>query len=148
LDSRLFAQSSNDVIDVDQGPLDNVAQVRDADAAPPTDVVVKLNCFTSSPFEAFSLATEEGFTEVSESGGSDSLPIRPVGNMRCKRGPLGAAIDAASEHEVVASAYLEKYGHFADAERYSRAMTETAAELLDGVRRSSVYPLLRLEPVP
>jgi hypothetical protein len=37
--------------------------------------------------------------------------------MRCERRPLGAAIDAESEHEAVASAYLEKYGHFADTER-------------------------------
>jgi hypothetical protein len=64
--------------------------------------------------------------------------------MRCERRPLGAAIDAQSEHEAVANAYLEKYGHLADAERYSRAMAETAAELFEGVRRDSVYQLLLL----
>jgi hypothetical protein len=68
--------------------------------------------------------------------------------MRCERRPLGAAIDGESEREAVASAYLEKYGHFADAERYSRTMAETAAELFDDVRRNSVYQLLCLEPVP
>jgi hypothetical protein len=62
--------------------------------------------------------------------------------------PSERAIDAESEREVVASAYLEKYGHLADAERYDRAMAETAAELFDDVRRNSVYPLLRLEPLP
>jgi hypothetical protein len=46
------------------------------------------------------------------------------------------------------SGYLEKYGHFADAEQYSRAMAETTAELFDDVRRNSAYQLLRLEPVP
>ncbi len=68
--------------------------------------------------------------------------------MRCERRPLGAAIDAESEREAVASAYFEKYGHLADAERYSRAMAKAAAELFDDVRRNSVYQLLRLEPVP
>jgi hypothetical protein len=78
LDSRLFAQSSNNVIDVDKGPLDNVAHVRDADAAPLTDVVVKLNCFTSSPFEEFSPATEEGFTEVSLSHAGSRAGLRKI----------------------------------------------------------------------
>lgn len=68
--------------------------------------------------------------------------------MRCERRPLGAAIAAESEREAAASAYREKYGHLADAERYNRAMAETAAELFDDARRSSVYQLLRLEPVP
>jgi hypothetical protein len=67
--------------------------------------------------------------------------------MRCERRPLAAAIDAESEHEAVASAYLEKYGHFAGAERYSRAMAETAAGRFDDVRRNSVYQLMRLEQV-
>jgi hypothetical protein len=38
-------------------------------------------------------------------------------------------------------------GHFPDIERYGRAMAETAAELFDDFRRSSVHQLLRLEPV-
>ena len=88
------------------------------------------------------------FVSVAELGGPDSLPIRPAGDMRCERGPLGAALDAESEHEAVASAYLETIGHFADAERYGRATAETAAELFDDVRRNSAYQLLRLEPVP
>ena len=87
------------------------------------------------------------FVSVARFGGSDSPLIRPAGNMRCERRPLGAAIDAESEHEAVASAYLEKYGHFADTERYGRAMAETAAELFDDARRNSLYQLLRLELV-
>ena len=62
--------------------------------------------------------------------------------------PSERAIDAESEREAVASDRLEKYGHFADAERYGRAMAETAAQLFGDVRRNSVYQLLRLEPVP
>jgi hypothetical protein len=57
-------------------------------------------------------------------------------------------VEAKSENDAVASAYLEKYGHFTDAEQHGRAMAESAQELFDDARRGSVYQLLRLEPVP
>ena len=56
-------------------------------------------------------------------------------------------VEAKSENDAVASAYLEKYGHFIDADQHGRAMAETAQELFDDARRNGVYQLLRLEPV-
>jgi hypothetical protein len=57
-------------------------------------------------------------------------------------------VEAKSENAAVASAYRDKYGHYADAEQHGRAMAETAAELFDDAQRGGVYQLLRLEPVP
>jgi hypothetical protein len=57
-------------------------------------------------------------------------------------------VEAKSENDAVASAYREKYSHYADAEQHGPAMAEAAAEILDDARRNSIYQLLRLEPVP
>jgi len=57
-------------------------------------------------------------------------------------------VEAQAENDAVASAYREKYSHYADAEQHGPAMAEAAAEILDDARRNSVYQLLRLEPVP
>jgi hypothetical protein len=57
-------------------------------------------------------------------------------------------VKAKSENAAVASAYRDKYGHYADAEKHGQVMAETAAELFDDAQRAGVYQLLRLEPVP
>jgi hypothetical protein len=57
-------------------------------------------------------------------------------------------VEAKSENAAVASAYRDKYGHYADAEQHGREMAEAAAELFDDAQRGDVYQLLRLEPVP
>jgi hypothetical protein len=57
-------------------------------------------------------------------------------------------VEAKSENAAVASAYRDKYGHYADVEKHGQVMAETAAELFDDARRGSIYQLLRLEKVP
>ena len=56
-------------------------------------------------------------------------------------------VESKSENAAVASAYRDKYGHYADAEQHGQEMAETAAELFDDTLRGGVYQLLRLEPV-